>query len=93
VRLQPALPDPAGYVPVGLSAGRDLARLAARASATVDPAARWAAWRKVDGAVTGRGFWIPISTPQRVEPMSARVGSVTVHPLYGAPWTTAAIRS
>src|SRR5262249_45859900 len=93
VRLAPVLPDPAGYVSVGRPATADLSRLAARAAATYDPAARWAAWRRVDAAVTGRGLWIPISTPELSEPMSSRLASVTVSPLYGAIWTTAAVRT
>ncbi|HJZ62557.1 MAG TPA: ABC transporter substrate-binding protein [Miltoncostaeaceae bacterium] len=51
VRLAPTLPDPAGYVSVGRPATADLSRLAARAAATYDPAARWAAWRRVDAAL------------------------------------------
>lgn len=69
-----------------------LNRLLDRASGTIDPARRAAAWSAVDRTVTTKLAMVPFANSVRLDVVSRRVSGYTFHPTYGFLWARASVQ-
>jgi peptide/nickel transport system substrate-binding protein len=69
-----------------------LNRLLDRASATVDPSRRAAAWAATDRAVAAKVPIAPFANSVRIDVVSPRVSGYTFHQMFGFLWSKASVQ-